>query len=115
MDRRVRLVDKIIAGVSLHDSGLHSAGTRLSAQRRYTNQKVNDLVFKAEAEQNDYRRQPNERVNVFFSPEKYILGVRISVYAWNSLVLLVSSIGLLSLLWWILSIQLRPQGRTSDS
>jgi hypothetical protein len=115
MDRRVRMVDKILSGMSLHDSGLASSGTRLSAQRRYTNQKVNDLVFKAESEQNDHRRQPDQRVNVFFSPEKYILGMRISVYAWNSLVLFSSSMALLCLLWWVLSIQLRPQGRMSDS
>jgi ABC-type multidrug transport system ATPase subunit len=114
MDRRVGLVDLILKGKSLHDSGLVSSGTRLSAQRRYTNQKVNDLVFKAESEQSDYRRQPHERINVFFSPEKYIGSFRISVYVWNSMVLIFSSIGLLTFLWWVLSVQLRPQGRMDD-
>ena len=113
MDRRVRAVDKILDGMNLHDSGLATTGKRISAQHRYTNQKVGELVYKAESEQNDYRR--DKPVNVFFSPEKYIGGVRVSVYLWNTLVLVWSSFLMMLALWAILGRQLRPQGRPHRS
>jgi hypothetical protein len=111
LDRRLQLVDKILAGKSLAESGLNPGESRHSAQRRYTNQKVADLVAKAETEQSDYRR--NRPVNVFFSPNKYVLGLETSVFVWNTLVLLFSSLVLLALLWGILTRQLQPKGRPS--
>ena len=83
----------------------------MSAQRRYTNQKVGEMVYKAETEQNDYRL--DQKVNVFFSPDKYVWGLRVSVYLWNSVVLLLSSMGLLAVLNVVLSRQLRPAGRAA--
>jgi hypothetical protein len=83
----------------------------------YTNQKVNDLVAKAETEQSDYRR--THPVNVFFSPEKtYVLGrigkhdviIHTSVYVFNGAVLATSSVLILCGLYLILRRQLKPQG-----
>ena len=113
LDRRMLIVDRIIEGLDLQSSGLENSaqGSRWSAQRRYSNQKVGEMVYKAETEQNDYRLE--KKVNVFFSPDKYIFGVRVNVYFWNSLVLFFSSIGLLALLNFILSRQLKPAGTAS--
>jgi hypothetical protein len=113
MDKRVAAVDKVLKGINLHDSGLASAGKRVSAQHRYTNQKVGEMVYKAESEQNDYRR--DRPVNVFFSPVKHIAGLSISVYVWNTVVLVWSSMLLLLALWGILSRQLRPQGKPNEA
>jgi hypothetical protein len=108
LDRRLRGADQVLAGKRLADTGLQSGETAMSAQLRYTNQKVADLVAKAETEQNDYRR--TRPVNVFFGPEKHIGGLRVSVFLWNSLVLLLSSGALLTLLYAILRKQLQPKG-----
>ena len=78
----------------------------------YNNTKINDMVSKAESEQNDYRR--DYRINVFFSPEKHHcywfadkdLGWTSSVYFRNALILLSSSAGMLVLLGAILRRQL---------
>jgi ABC-type multidrug transport system ATPase subunit len=112
LDRRMRGVDRVLKGVSLAESGLSSGGPRISAQRRYSNQKVGEMVYKAETEQSDYRRK--RPANVFFSPDKYLWGVKVNVYLWNSLVLIFSSAGLLALLHAILSRQLRPAGRSIE-
>jgi hypothetical protein len=108
----MRGADRVLKGVSLSDSGLSPGGSRVSAQRRYSNQKVGEMVYKAETEQSDYRR--DRPANVFFSPDKYVGGIRINVYLWNSLILLFSSAGLLALLHAILSGQLRPAGKSLE-
>ena len=111
LDRRLQCVDKILAGKSLAASGLNSGENRLSAQRRYTNQKVADLVAKAETEQSDYRR--DKPINVFFSPNKFVFGIQVSVFVWNTLVLVFSSLLLLAVLWAILDRQLQPKGKVA--
>jgi hypothetical protein len=111
LDRRMRNADRVVRGASLQESGLNSGGPRLTATRRYTNQKVSEMVYKAETEQNDYRL--DRKVNVFFSPDKYLWGIKVSVYLWNSAVLLLSSTALLTLLNFILSRQLRPAGKSA--
>jgi ABC transport system ATP-binding/permease protein len=68
------------------------------------NQKVSDLISNAEMEQSDYRR--GTRPNVFFGAEKRYLGARISVFTFNTIVLIGSTVGLLGLLYWILRRQL---------
>jgi hypothetical protein len=111
LDRRIRAADRVIRGAGLQEGGLGSTGNRFTAQRRYTNQKVGEMVYKAETEQNDYRL--DRKVNVFFSPDKYLWGIRANVYLWNSGVLVLSSAALLMLLNFILSRQLRPAGRAT--
>ena len=113
VEKRLRGVDRIIDGNPLDASNLRSRSTGISVDQIYTNQKVSDLVSKAEGEQNDYRRQTQRKrvhVNVFFGPEKRYLGITMSVFAWNSAILVGSSAGLLGLLYLILKRQLRPHG-----
>jgi hypothetical protein len=128
IERRLRRVDKVIGGAPLDAAELRSKTSGLTAERLYTNQKVNDLVAKAETEQSDYRRQ--RMINVFFSPEKNhhfftltprwlgFLGLkedrdvslRTSVYVFNTGILVLTSAALLGLLHYVLKRQLRTRG-----
>ena len=80
------------------------------------NTKINDMVSKAESEQNDYRRE--YPINVFFSPEKHHFywfsnkdtGWTTSVYVRNGLVLVGTSALMLVLLGYILRRQLNRTG-----
>jgi ABC-type multidrug transport system ATPase subunit len=108
IEKRLRRVDAIIGGRPLDTGGLRARTTGVTAERLYTNQKVIDLVSKAETEQSDYRRAAP--VNVFFSPEKRYFQMTASVYAWNTAVLLVASALLMVCLFGILRRQLRPRG-----
>ena len=112
--RRMKRVDKIIDGGPLDAAGLRSRTTGFTAERLFTNQKVNDLVSKAETEQNDYRRTDEkgrpQLVNVFFGPQKRALGVTLSVFASNALVLIGTSLFQLVILYALLRRQLRTRG-----
>jgi ABC-type multidrug transport system ATPase subunit len=119
IERRLRRVDKVIDGGPLEPGGLRSKTIGVSAERLYSNQKVGDLVAKAETEQNDYRR--GVRPNVFFGPIKtHYFGPRrlawvehhplvFSVYLRNSLVLLGSTTICLAGLYVVLKRQLRTR------
>ena len=118
--KRLKRVDKVIGGGPLDASGLRSRTTGFTAERLFTNQKVNDLVSKAETEQSDYRRA--HPVNVFFGPVKtHYLGptswklfsdhpLVMTVFTRNALVLIGSSLAQLILLYAILRRQLRTRG-----
>jgi hypothetical protein len=122
VEKRLRRVDQVISGKPLDTGALHSKMTGYTAERLYTNQKVKDLVSKAETEQDDYRR--SIPVNVFFAPEKRFViqppsfmvrlhwlnphVASISVYTYNTMVLVLSSVALLGVLYGILRRQLRP-------
>ena len=120
IEKRLKRVDKIISGGELDAGGLRSKTSGVTAERLYINQKVNDLVAKAETEQSDYRR--THQVNVFFGPQKtFYLGSRhwewawkhplvLSVFTVNALVIIGSSLGLLVMLYAILQRQLRTRG-----
>ncbi len=112
VDKRLGRVDKIIGGrkPSLFDFRARPLG--VTADQLYTNQKITDMVSKAETEQNDYRR--NYFINPFFSPEKHHLmlgtakgGVTLNIYLRNGGILVVSSAVLLLILWQVLRIQLK--------
>ncbi len=116
IERKLERVDDVIEGRSLDTGFLKSRPWVYSAERLYTNQKVSDLVAKAETEQNDYRLQ--EAVNPFFSPEKrFDIGppghsrtISVSVYTYATTILVGSSMALLGLLHWVLRRQLRTKG-----
>jgi hypothetical protein len=116
IEKRLERIDKVIEGQPLDTSGLRSRPKGLTADRLYTNQKVSDLVAKAETEQNDYRRQ--KAINVFFSPEKHydlwFFGhhrmIKMSVYVYSTVILVGSSLMLLGLLHLVLRRQLRTRG-----
>ncbi len=109
-------VDEVIAGAPLDAAKLKLRKVRFSAANLFVNQKVADLVSKAESEQRDYRY--DHPINVFFSPEKYFYYqhggtqyvFRGSVMLTNTIVLLVFSFGTLGGLWYSLRRQLRTQG-----
>jgi ABC-type multidrug transport system ATPase subunit/ABC-type multidrug transport system permease subunit len=110
IDRRFRYVDRVLAGKPLETFALRSAKNVVAAEALYVNQKISDLVSKAETEQSDYRRTDasgrRKPINVFFGPEKYLtLGIggktvqlECSVFVFNTLVLLGFSVGTLFLL-----------------
>jgi len=116
IEKKLARIDVVIEGQALDPGPLRRKPWTYSAERLYTNQKVSDLVAKAETEQNDYRLQA--AVNPFFSPEKhfdfYFFGhhrvVKMSVHTYSAGILIGSSLGLLGLLHLVLRRQLRPRG-----
>ena len=120
IEKRLRRVDSVIAGRPLEPGGLRSRTSGVTAERLYTNQKVTDLVSKAETEQSDYRRQ--KHVNVFFGPVKKYglswhwggrpreLAFTTTVFTFNALVLITASFACLVVLYTILRRQLRTRG-----
>jgi len=108
IEKRLRRVDQIIGGKRLDAGDLRAKTSGLTTERLYTNQKVGDLVSKAETEQSDYRRPTH--VNVFFGPVKRYLGMKMSIFTSNIGVLVLSSLGLLGALYAVLKRQLRTRG-----
>jgi uncharacterized membrane protein len=103
--RYLKMVDPVIAGKQRFDRSLSKdANGPVSAEQIYVNQKVSDLISKAEMEQNDYRR--GKKPNVFFGLQKRYFGMTFGVFTFNTVVLIVSTVGLLVLLHWILRKQL---------
>jgi hypothetical protein len=86
IEDRLRKVDKIIGGGPLDPAAIRSHRGPFTAERLFVNQKITDLVSKAETDQADYRR--SEPVNVFFGPVKNIGSFQVSVLAFNTAVLL---------------------------
>jgi len=95
---RLERVDRIIEGSPLVPRELRVRKARVTAEQLYVNQKVSDLVSKAEGEQRDYRRGTH-KINVFFGPEKFVyfkigekeFSLRGSIFIVNAAVLLAFS------------------------
>jgi hypothetical protein len=105
IDHYLKLVDPVIAGKQRFDSSLlKDAKGPITAELLYVNQKVSDLISKAEMEQNDYRR--GKKPNVFFGLQKRYFGQKVGVFTFDTSVLIASMLGLLVLLHWILRKQL---------
>src|ERR1043166_4935235 len=105
LNRYLHLVDQILAGKRPFDRAFFKNSTGpATAEQIYVNQKVADLFSNAEMEQNDYRR--GHKPNVFFGATKRYFDLRIDVFVFNTIVLIVSTLGLLVLLNWILHRQL---------
>src|SRR5712692_6146410 len=105
LDRYLKQVDQVLDRKRTFDAAVFKeAKGAVTAEQVYLNQKVSDLISNAEMEQSDYRR--GSRPNVFFGAEKRYLGVKISVFVFNTIVLVGSTFGLLGLLYWILRRQL---------
>jgi ABC-type multidrug transport system ATPase subunit len=106
LDRYLSLVDQILDRKRPFDRALFKgANGPITAEQIYVNQKVSDLISNAEMEQNDYRR--GSRPNVFFGAQKHYFGIKIGAFVFNTTVLIVSTLGLLALLHWILRKQLQ--------
>ncbi|MGC2353861.1 MAG: ATP-binding cassette domain-containing protein [Candidatus Udaeobacter sp.] len=105
IDHYLKLVDPVISGKQRFDGSLlKDAKGPITAEQLYVNQKVSDLISKAEMEQNDYRR--GKKPNVFFGLQKRYFGQKIGVFTFDTSVLIASMLGLLVLLHWILRKQL---------
>jgi ABC-type multidrug transport system ATPase subunit/ABC-type multidrug transport system permease subunit len=105
LDRYLATVDQILEGKRPFDRALFKdAVGPVTAEQVYVNQKVSDLISNAEMEQSDYRR--GTRPNVFFGAQKHYLGLHVSLFVFNTIVLIASTLGLLILLDWILRRQL---------
>ncbi len=105
LDHYLKQVDQVLDRKRTFDPAVFKeAKGAVTAEQVYVNQKVSDLISNAEMEQSDYRR--GSRPNVFFGAEKRYLGVRMSVFVFNTIVLIGSTFGLLGLLYWILRRQL---------
>ena len=106
LDRYLGSVDQILDGKRPFDRDLFKgANGPITAEQIYVNQKISDLISNAEMEQNDYRR--GNRPNVFFGAQKDYFGIKIGAFTFNTTVLIVSTLGLLALLHWILRKQLQ--------
>jgi ABC transport system ATP-binding/permease protein len=105
LDRYLGLVDQILDRKRPFDRTLFKdAAGPVTAEQIYINQKVSDLISNAEMEQSDYRR--GSRPNVFFGAQKHYFGIKIGAFVFNTAVLIISTLGLLTLLHWILRKQL---------
>ena len=105
LDGYLKLIDETISGKKpFQRENFKDASGPVTADQLYINQKVSDLISNAEMEQSDYRR--GERPNVFFGAEKRYLRAKIGVFAFNTSVLITSTLALLGLLHWILRRQL---------
>lgn len=101
----LRRIDEIINGAPLKPARFAKLGTGLTAEQVYVNQKVTDLISKAEMEQSDYREK--NHLNVFFGPVKEYLGLRGGILWFNAAILLLSTTVLFVLLGAILRFQIR--------
>jgi hypothetical protein len=105
IDQYLQLIGQILDGKRPFDRSMFDdAVGPVTAERLYVNQKISDLISNAEMEQKDYRR--GSHLNVFFGDEKKYFGVKVSVLVFNTAVLVLSTIGLLGLLLFILRRQL---------
>ena len=105
LDRYLKKIDQVLNRKKTFDSkDFKEAKGPVTAEQIYVNQKVSDLISNAEMEQSDYRR--GTRPNVFFGAEKRYLGAKVSVFMFNTVVLIGSTLGLLGLLYYILRRQL---------
>src|SRR6195256_3824086 len=94
LDRYLGIIDRVIDRKRPFDRAQFKDATGpVTAEQLYVNQKVSDLISNAEMEQTDYRR--GGRPNVFFGAEKSYLGLKVSVFMFNTLVLMGSALGLL--------------------
>lgn len=105
LDQYLSLIDEVLDRKRPFARALFKdAVGSVTAEQLYLNQKVSDLISNAEMEQSDYRR--GGKPNVFFGAEKRYFGLKVSVFTFNTAVLIGSSIVLLGLLHWILRRQL---------
>ncbi len=108
VEDRLRKIDQIIRGAPLDPAAVRSHRGPFTAERLYVNQKITDLVSKAETDQADYRRTAS--VNVFFGPLKHLGSFQCSVLHFNTAVLLGFTGICLGLLHGSLKRELRTKG-----
>ena len=107
LDHYLALADDVLRRKRPFDRSLFKdAVGPVTAEQLYVNQKISDLISNAEMEQSDYRR--GGKLNVFFGEEKRYFGAKISVFIFNTMVLIGSTLGLLGVLHWIAETESLP-------
>ncbi len=93
-------IDQMMERLPLEELSLPNRGAGVTAEQLYVNQKISDLVSKAEMEQSDYRNEELQRpeLNVFFGPYRYVFHQKISMHIVNVSVLVGFSMLVLGLL-----------------
>lgn len=109
IDRRMGDIDAVLAGAPLDRKIFRTtAKNTVTAEQLYQNQKVTDLVSKAEMEQSDYRHgQTKRHLNVFFGPVKEYFGIKFGLLWFNTGVLAITTLAMFFLLYVILYRQVR--------
>ena len=100
VDAALKQIDVLETRLPLQQIELPDRGHGVPAEQLYVNQKITDLVSKAEMEQSDYRNQERKQseLNVFFGAYRYLFHQKISVHLVNSAVLVAFSMIVLGLL-----------------
>jgi ABC-type multidrug transport system ATPase subunit len=110
LNQYLAIIDRVLSGkMTFNRAAFQTASGTTTAEQLYVNQKISDLIANAEMEQNDYRRAG--KPNVFFGAQKRYFGYTFSVFTFNTVVLIGSSLALLGLLHWILHRQLQVRRR----
>jgi hypothetical protein len=111
LDKSLADIDAVITGGRIDRENFRTRERGVTAEQVYVNQKVTDLVSKAEMEQSDYRNDlaGQRRLNVFFGPVKTYLGFHIGLLWFNAGVLIASTMGLFIALYVLLNYQMRSQ------
>ncbi|MFV0337373.1 MAG: ATP-binding cassette domain-containing protein [Chthoniobacterales bacterium] len=104
---RLSAVDRVLDGGPLDRSRLISNERGVTAEQLYINQKISDIVSRAEMEQSDYRE--NRHINVFFGAKKEYFGLKMNIIELNTLVLCFSTILMLCVLTLILKRQMKTR------
>ena len=112
IDQALGAIDRVIDGAPFDPKVIGAHSGPLTAEQIYVNQKVSDLVSKAEMEQLDYRLDESRKthLNVFFGPIKQYFGIRASVLAFNTGVLIVTTLAGFLTLYFILRYQISVRG-----
>jgi ABC-type multidrug transport system ATPase subunit len=100
VDAALQQIDQMEERLPLDNLTLPDRGTGVTAEQLYVNQKITDLVSKAEMEQSDYRNDERKRkeLNVFFGANRYIFHQELSVHLVDSCILIGFSMIVLGLL-----------------
>ena len=109
LDKRLARIDKVINGGAFRRDDLVSHKGGVTAEQLYTNQKVLDLVSKAEMDQSDYRSRLHP--NVFFGPVKHYFNTDIPLLWFNTGVMVITSLLSGILLFFILKRQIRMNAK----
>jgi hypothetical protein len=109
LDKSFADIDAVIKGGRFDREKFRTRERGVTAEQVYVNQKVTDLVSKAEMEQSDYRNDlaGQRRLNVFFGPVKAYFGFHIGLLWFNAGVLIFSTLGMFAALLVLLNYQMR--------
>ncbi len=109
LDRKFADIDAVIKGGPFDRKKFRTGERGVTAEQVYVNQKVTDLISKAEMEQSDYRNDSARRgpLNVFFGPVKEYFGFQMGLLWFNTGILVFSTLGMFFVLWLVLNFQVR--------